>query len=334
MPAFVANGGTRRPGPNRRPWDNFSRRTFLCLRKISTMTSAANHDQRVAGDPIEPRNKPAALGDHAAAVLSEAARETSRQFFAENGYVILKNIVSRDKLAELRTSVIGEFERAQKSDGLFAGGGLISGHLNSFPGEESRFAYDTLQERGVIDLIKSMIPGSLGALRVGCNLNLPKSVAQHYHVDSSFTGAFMIVNVAVVDTDLVNGAIDVVPGTHKKFYKFWRFAIERPHRFHARLPMDAGDILIRTSTLWHRGMPNRSAIPRPMLAMTFGDDAGGPAPADAFQINQGKVAFFPNWYRPSFLGRLRERTFVTAPVTYSAYRFVRSLYGSKGYNTQ
>jgi hypothetical protein len=237
-------------------------------------------------------------------------------------------------LAALRTRVIGEFERARGTDGLFAGGGLISGHLNSFPGEESKFAYDTLREQGILDLIASMIPGPLGALRMGCNLNLPNSVAQHYHVDSSFLGAFTIVNVAVVDTDLVNGAIDVVPGTHRKFYKYWRFAIERPYRYHARLPMNAGDVLIRTSTLWHRGMPNRSATPRPMLAMTFGDDAFGPPPADPFQVNQGKVFFYPNWYRPSFLGRLRERTFVAAPVTYSAYRFVRSLYGTKGYNTQ
>lgn len=296
------------------------------------MTSAANQDQRVTDDPITQATQPGEpLGARA---LSETDRETVRQSFAENGYAILKNVVSRDKLSALRARVIGEFERAKGSEGLFAGGGLISGHLNSFPGEESRFAYDTLRERGIIDLIASMIPGPLGALRMGCNLNLPNSVAQHYHVDSSFTGAFTIVNVAVVDTDLVNGAIDVVPGTHRKFYKYWRFAIERPYRYHARLPMNAGDILIRTSTLWHRGMPNRSATPRPMLAMTFGDDAGGPPPPDPFQVAGGRVTFYPNWYRPSFLGRLRERTFVAAPVTYSAYRFVRSLYGTKGYNTQ
>ena len=45
----------------------------------------------------------------------------------------------------------------------------------------------------------------------------------------------------------------------------------------------------------------------------------------------GKIRFYPNWYQPTTLGRLRERTFVTAPVTYSAYRFARSLYGNKGY---
>ena len=57
-----------------------------------------------------------------------------------------------------------------------------------------------------------------------------------------------------------------------------------------------------------------------------GDDDGIPAGAE--------IEFRQNWYRPDLLGRLRERTFVAAPITYSAYRFVRSLYGTKGYDRQ
>ncbi len=298
------------------------------------MTSAANPDREGPSSPITQASKEASASALGGPALSESAREELCRSFAENGYVILKNVVSREWLADFRAGLIDPFEHSKRTAELFAGGGLISGHLNCYPGRESRFVYDLLRDRGIIDLIPSMIPGPIGALRMGCNLNFPKSVAQHYHVDSPFTAPFMVVNVAVVDTDLVNGAIDVIPGTHKKFYKYWRFAVERPYRFHKRLPLNAGDVLMRTSTLWHRGMPNRSGTPRPMLAMTFGDYAGGPPPADAFQVNEGKIAFYPNWYQPTFLGRLRERTFVAAPVTYSAYRFVRSLYGNKGYDTQ
>ena len=41
--------------------------------------------------------------------------------------------------------------------------------------------------------------------------------------------------------------------------------------------------------------------------------------------------FYPNWYKPTRIGRLRERIFVAAPITYSGYRLARSLYGNKGY---
>jgi hypothetical protein len=256
--------------------------------------------------------------------------ETLKHAFAEDGYFIVRDVVSLERLSQLRTRILEEFEGAKQAGRLFSGGGLISGHLNCFPGEESRFAYDALQGHGIIDLIRSIFPKAVRLPNVGCNLNLPNSVAQHYHVDRNFTNDFIIANVAVVDTDLENGAIDLVPGTHKKFYKFWRFAIERPHRASKRVPMKQGDVLVRTSNVWHRGMPNRTAVARPMLAFTWED--GGSTRDDPFKVDDGKIVFRQNWYRPNFLGRLRERTFVTAPITYSAYRFVGSLFGTKGYD--
>ena len=43
-------------------------------------------------------------------------------------------------------------------------------------------------------------------------------------MDGLYLKDFLICNVAVVDTDLANGAIDVLPGTNREFYKFWRYA--------------------------------------------------------------------------------------------------------------
>lgn len=253
-----------------------------------------------------------------------------KKAFAEDGYLIFRNVVSRERLSQLHARILDEFERSKASGRLFSGGGLISGHLNCFPGEESRFAYEALQEHGIIDLIKAIFPKAVRPPNVGCNLNLPNSVAQHYHADRNFTDDFIIANVAVVDTDLANGAMDLVPGTHKKFYKFWRFALERPHRASKRLPMKQGDVVVRTSNVWHRGMPNHTGTARPMIAFTWED--GGSTREDPFKVEDGQIVFRQNWYRPNLLGRLRERTFVAAPITYSAYRFVTSLFGTKGYD--
>ncbi len=254
-----------------------------------------------------------------------------RQSFAEDGYFLLRNMVPKEGLSHLRTKILDEFERAKQSGVLFSGGGLMSGHLNSFPGEESRFVYETLQRRGVIDAVKAVFPKMLRPPNVGCNLNLPNSIAQHYHSDSNyFTEDFIVVNIAVVDTNLTNGAIDVLPGTHQKFYKYWRFAVERPYRSTTRIPMKQGDVLVRSSNLWHRGMPNHTNVARPMLALTWED--GGSMHEDPFGVDDGKITFRPNWFRPNLLGRLRERTFIAAPFTYNAYRFVRSLVGNKGYS--
>jgi ectoine hydroxylase-related dioxygenase (phytanoyl-CoA dioxygenase family) len=258
--------------------------------------------------------------------------EKLKAAFAEDGYLIFRDVVSKEQLSALRGRIADEFDRSRQSGRLFSGGGLISGHLNCFPGEGSRFAYEALEKHGIIDLIKVIFPKAARMPNVGCNFNLPGSVTQHYHADRNFLDDFLIANVAVVDTDLANGAIDVIPGTHKKFYKFWRFAVERTARGSVRIPMKQGDVLVRTSNVWHRGMPNRTATARPMIAFTWED--GGSTREDPFKVEDGKIVFRQNWYKPTALGRLRERTFVTAPITYSAYRFVGSLFGTKGYDHQ
>jgi hypothetical protein len=261
------------------------------------------------------------------ATLTGSEIESSKQAFASNGYFVLRNVVSPQRLIELHQALAQEFDAASKSGALFSGGGLVSGHLNCFPGTAARFAYDTLQERGIIDLIKQLDPRVVRMPNIGCNFNLPGSYTQHYHLDRPFTRDFMIANVAVVDTDVQNGAMEVVPGTHRRFYKYTRFVLERRHRDGVRVPMNRGDVLIRSSNIWHRGMTNRTSIPRPMLAMTWED--GGNNHADPFSVEGGKIRFLPNWFRPTRLGRLREQLFVKVPIAYSTLRFARSLVDSQ-----
>lgn len=246
-----------------------------------------------------------------------------KQDYAADGYVVLPGIVSPERLTQLHGELAREFERAAASGALFSGGGLVSGHLNCFPGAGARFAYDTLQERGIIDLLKQLHPNVARMPNVGCNFNLPGSHTQHFHIDRPFNRDFMIANIAVVDTVIENGAIELIPGTHKRFYKYTQFVLERCHRNGRRIPLKQGDVLIRSSNVWHRGMTNRTSVPRPMLAMTWED--GGNSLQDPFGAEGGRIRFLPNWFRPTRVGRLRENLFVKVPITYSALRFGRSL---------
>ena len=257
--------------------------------------------------------------------IEQATRQLS-----EVGYVIFRDVVSKSDLAVLQRTIVDKFVAAKSSGGMFDGGGNISGHVNCFPGKEARFAYDQVDDYGIVKLVKALAPGLIGSVRVNCNLNLPQSVAQHYHIDGYFTEEFLICNVATVDTDVENGAIDVLPGTNQQFYKFWQYALQRKYRLTTRVPLQQGDVLLRKSTLWHRGMPNKTEHPRPMLGITFGESS---APqGDPFAENDGDISFTPNWYNTDRLGQIRESAFVKMPMLYSSYRFARSLYGNKGYS--
>jgi glycosyltransferase involved in cell wall biosynthesis len=257
--------------------------------------------------------------------------ESFRRALDEDGYVIIRDVVDRERLGALGADLTAEYDRLVAAKEMFEGGGSLTGHLNCFPGERSRFVWDEISKAGIPDLVRAIRPDIADSVRATMNFNLPGSVAQHYHTDGLYLKEFLICNIAVVDTDLRNGAIDVLPGSNRRFWKFWRYTLHRLWRKTTRVPLRQGDVIVRKSTLWHRGMPNLSPAPRPMMAITFGemDDLD----QDAFALNEGKAFFFPNWYNTSRLGLLREQMFVKAPLSYDAWRFARSLYGNKGYAT-
>jgi hypothetical protein len=262
--------------------------------------------------------------------LTTDAIEGCVQALDEVGYAIVPGVVGRDVLDVFRQTIDDEYQHLDLTGAGFHGGGSFSGHLNCYPGEAARVAYEQVRDSGILDVVRATRPDLADRPRVTLNYNLPGSVAQHYHMDGVYTRDFLICNVAVVDTDLVNGALDVLPGTHQTFLPFWKYAVGRTWRRTTRVPLQQGDVVIRRSTLWHRGMPNRSSRPRQMLAVTFGEVPD--VDLNPLGEHGGAVEFYPNWFRPTRLGRLRERVFVAAPISYSAYRFVRSLDGRKGYD--
>jgi ectoine hydroxylase-related dioxygenase (phytanoyl-CoA dioxygenase family) len=255
--------------------------------------------------------------------LTQNELDSFKEQYARDGYFIVRNVVSRERLAELHKAMSAKFDELSKSGALFSGGGLVSGHLNAYPGAGARFAYDTLEERGIIDLIKELDPHVVRLPRVNANYNLPGSHNQHAHTDRGFSRHFMIANIAVVDTDLKNGAMEVIPGTHDRLYKYTEIVLGRMHRKAVRMLVSQGDVVVRNSNLWHRGMTNHSDHPRPQLSFTW-EDGGSDAP-DPFHLDGGKIAFYPNWFKPTPIGRLREQLFVKVPLAYSALRFTRSL---------
>ncbi|HKO90794.1 MAG TPA: hypothetical protein VJU61_06575, partial [Polyangiaceae bacterium] len=122
--------------------------------------------------------------------------------FAQEGYLRLPNIVDKAALLRHRDELLQEFDRAKRAGELFSGGGMVSGHLNCFPGAQTRSVYRVLEDAGVLDLVRRVSPQAARLPNVGCNMNLPGSSAQNVHIDGYASTAFMIVNVAPLDIDL------------------------------------------------------------------------------------------------------------------------------------
>lgn len=245
----------------------------------------------------------------------------------EKGYSVLRNVIPRAPLSDFNAQLNQAYEQARKFDG----GGTIMGHLNCFPGESARFIYDQLNDRGIVDFVHSMRPDQPNDVLARVNWNLPGSSAQHYHMDSAFTNEWIVCNIAIIDIDHVNGPMDILPGTHRQFYPYWRFAVERKAKLSTLLLMDPGDVVVRRSTVWHRGTPNQSGAVRPLMSLSFGEP--GAPEGDPFVANGAGITFYPNWYsnatRKDVLRERMERAF---PITRSTARFVKSIIRPHGYD--
>jgi hypothetical protein len=247
--------------------------------------------------------------------------EAYRTRFHEDGFVCLEGVVAREPLAELTRSLRARL-RSDRAAGLLPhGGGSLNGHLNCFPGAESRFVYEALERQGVFELVRRLSDQPIAQPNVGCTVNLAGSHAQNEHVDGYAATPFLIVNVAAVDTDRSNGATEILPGTHRRTHKYWEVALGGLRR--RRVSMKQGDVLLRISSLWHRGMPNHSVDARPMLAFTW--ENGGNRLSDPYGIHGGRLTFLPNRFATDWRSRMVERAFVMAPRLGKTFHVVRSL---------
>jgi hypothetical protein len=254
-------------------------------------------------------------------ILTPESLAHYRARFDRQGFLILENLVDRAALSQLTSDILSAYHEQRARGALFTGGGTLSGHLNCFPGAGSRFVYETLERRGIFELVRHLAGSPLREPNIGCNLNLPGSHQQNEHVDGYFAAPFFVVNVAPMDTDLQNGAMEIIPGTHRREHKFWEIGLRRHDR--QRVQLRQGDVVLRISTLWHRGMPNYSQRARPMLAFTW--EEGGSHESDPYALHEGRITFLPNRYATDWRGRLRERAYVLAPQLGTAYRMARSL---------
>ena len=97
------------------------------------------------------------------------------------------------------------------------------------------------------------------------------------HLEQATPPFAIVVNVPMVDMTPENGSTEVWPGTHldttlsidQGDIKVPIEAVEarRKIRPPLQLTVPAGSIILRDIRLWHAGMPNHTAQPRPMIAM-------------------------------------------------------------------
>ena len=242
-----------------------------------------------------------------------------REAWARDKFFIVRNLLPKEPLVALAEKTLAEYGQ-RPAQPL---GGSLSGHINFSTGEFGRQIAQMMRDRGLIDLIDELHGQQMEWDASGGNLNLPGSHRQHYHMDSNYHDEFIAVMVSLVPTSLQNGAIELFAESFQRRWKYAEFITSDLPKKGFRPTMGVGDILVRSSCVWHRGMPNLTQTPRPWL--TYGMRPKGAVNAKADPFAGNGVEFKSNFYTAGWKGKVKENLVVHAHWLYSAMRAVRSL---------
>jgi hypothetical protein len=220
--------------------------------------------------------------------LSAANLETAVRNLSVKGYVIIDDILAHEAkhLNELFLELLEEQTRGKPPN---RGAARYNVHIPT----EGPFVDPALIGNPLaLQVIAAMLDGDVTCSFYASDTPLPGSDYQAAHWDGQdlFPGVpvtlppyAFVLDVPLVDFTSENGPLEIWPyGTHlmtsvqlrsgskltdeERLTPIQRFASEwNPEP----VLMSAGSLLIRDCRMWHRGSPNRSTAPRPMLAFMY-----------------------------------------------------------------
>lgn len=238
----------------------------------------------------------ATTDDHNVGTLpTDVLRELKRSLETD-GHAVVGGLVSAETCALLLPSVLEDAS-------IIRGDGMLTPHEErTAPGHLQlglrRYAPYVRADLVANPLIENVVATVLGeGAWLGFyngNVNCPGSGSQPLHFDRPFSWktpeeaaadgqawppptTTLSCSVALSDITVETGATEIYPGSQRETaVATWttnRLA-GHPELLEAwgppaRMEVPAGGVCFRDPRMWHRGVPNNSDVPRPMLALTY-----------------------------------------------------------------
>jgi len=216
-----------------------------------------------------------------------ALEEARRKEFRLNGFVVLRGFLPPDLVRamheQLLPLVLAEHERATRgeSQALRSPGrlSLDLGHairVLGGPLGDERYA----RHPEIEDLVRSIL-GPDGTWKRGwtqVECAFLGSAFMSWHSDVPFDAAAsdeaprttrLTYNIPLVDFTWANGTLEMLPGTQRLPRRFLADRFHDIQVYPVPLHLRVGDAILRDGNTLHRGTPNLTDAPRPMLDQTY-----------------------------------------------------------------
>ena len=142
------------------------------------------------------------------------------------------------------------------------------------------FAPEFFFDKQLLSIVRGMMDDRIVADQFGCDAPLRGSDYQGIHVDYHrplfgevpdlpLPVYMLVVSFGLVPITLENGPIEIAPGTHRMPREEALRAVEAGEIGMQVVPLEIGDVLIRHAWAVHRGTPNRTDTPRPLVTIRY-----------------------------------------------------------------
>ena len=224
----------------------------------------------------------------------DARAAGQRRFYAEQGYLVIPELLGRRTLARLRSAladVLRGARRVTRSTDKFL---VIKGPDEGYhvtrvrdPIKHHRAFYDLVFDRRILDVVENLIGPSIqlqqsrlilkpGGLNVWFDWHQDYPAYPHTNFD------LLIVTVPLDDATPANGCLTVIPGSHRLGPLPHRFIFEGAARTQLadprvaadrahwlQTPVPAGGIEVHHGNLLHSSAVNRTDGPRTTLQLWY-----------------------------------------------------------------
>jgi len=187
---------------------------------------------------------------------AETAQDVKKM--SEDGYVIIKNLLTPEYLQDIKDALKPYLEEGQSGRNRFEG--RSTQRVYGMLAKDRRFDYLCMHPRIVKILDYYLLPNPLLTAYQAINIH-PGEKRQPFHYDDQFMNVtrphrpFSISTIwAIDDFTAMNGGTVVIPKSHKWEARFP--TAEDIEKLGVSVEMPAGSVVVFLSTLWHGGGAN------------------------------------------------------------------------------
>jgi hypothetical protein len=192
-----------------------------------------------------------------------------------NGYVIFERVLPRDLVQTLHRTFLRVLEGYKAHADPNRGASRYQMHLPFMP---PFMDPAVIAHPFALAVLDELLGKDAICHYFASDTPLPGSDYQRVHADIhllfpetllSLPAYSLVLNIPLVDFTEENGPLEIWPGGTHLMPGGVNIQELAPTMRSERVLMPAGSLLIRDMRMWHRGTPNRSAAPRPNMALIY-----------------------------------------------------------------